>query len=133
MPRIQLEAKLENLEPMLSFIEQGAKALGFDAAKLNRLHLAFEEALVNIFNYAYADKLGDIEITYETRTDKRFVVEVIDWGVPFDPLELPKPDVDAPLEERKVGGLGIYFIRNIMDGVSYRRDRGRNILTLIKH
>ena len=133
MPRIQLAAKLENLEPMLAFIEQGVKKLGFDAQKLNRMHLASEEALVNIINYAYPDKYGNIEITYEIKEDMRFVVEIIDWGIPFDPLLLPKPDVEAPLEKRKVGGLGIHLIRTIMDEVSYRRDQDRNILTLTKY
>ena len=133
MPRIQLAAKLENLEPMLVFIKQGAKKLGFDAQKLNRMHLTSEEALVNIINYAYPDKHGNIEITYEVKEDMRFVVEIIDWGIPFDPLSLPKPDVEAPLEKRRVGGLGIYLIRTIMDEVSYRRDQDRNILTLTKY
>jgi len=133
MPRIQLAAKLENLEPMLAFIEQGAKKLGFNAQKLNRMHLTAEEALVNIINYAYPDKQGNIEITYEIKEDMRFVVEIIDWGIPFDPLSLPKPDVEAPLGKRNVGGLGIYLIRTIMDEVSYRRDQDRNILTLTKY
>jgi len=133
MPRIQLAAKLENLEPMLAFVEQGAKKLGFDANKLNRMHLASEEALVNVINYAYPNKYGNIEITYEVKEDKRFVVEIVDWGIPFDPLSLPKPDVEAPIEKRKVGGLGVYLIRTIMDEVSYRREQDRNILTLTKY
>ena len=133
MPRIRIAAKLENLEPMLAFIEQGAKKLGFDAQKLNRIHLASEEALLNVINYAYPNNYGNIEITYEVKEDKRFVVEIIDWGIPFDPLSLPKPDVEAPIEKRKVGGLGIYLIRTIMDEVNYRRNQDRNILTLTKY
>ncbi|MFC2019223.1 ATP-binding protein [Chloroflexota bacterium] len=133
MPRIRIAAKLENLEPMLAFIDQGAGKLGFDATKLNRMRLASEETLVNIINYAYPDKYGNIEITYEVKENKRFVVEIIDWGIPFDPLSLPKPDIKAPLEKRKVGGLGIYLTRTIMDEVNYRRDQDRNILTLTKY
>jgi len=89
--------------------------------------------LVNVINYAYPDKYGNIEITYEVKEDKRFVVEIVDWGIPFDPLSLPKPDVEAPMEKRKVGGLGVYLIRTIMDEVNYRRDQNRNILTLAKY
>ncbi|MFC1995627.1 ATP-binding protein [Chloroflexota bacterium] len=133
MPRIKLTAKLEKLEPMLTFIEQGAINQGFDATNLNRMHLASEEVLVNIINYAYPDKCGNIEITYGVKEDERFVMEIIDWGIPFDPLSLPKPDVEAPLEKRKVGGLGIYLVRILMDEVNYRRDQDRNILTLIKY
>ncbi len=60
------------------------------------------------------------------------MIEIIDWGLPFDPLSKPVPDIKAPAQERTIGGLGIYLIRKVMDEVKYRRDAGRNILTLIK-
>lgn len=133
MPKIVFAAKLENLEPMLDFIEQRAKGLGFDAKKLNGIRLASEEALVNVINYAYPDKQGSMEIAYDSKDDKRLVVEIIDWGIPFNPLLMPEPDIESPVERRKIGGLGIYLARSIMDEVSYRREEDRNILTLIKY
>jgi len=133
MPKIVFAAKLENLEPMLDFIGQRAKGLGFDAKKLNGIRLASEEALVNVINYAYPDKQGSMEIAYDSKDDKRLVVEIIDWGIPFNPLLMPEPDIESPVERRKIGGLGIYLARSIMDEVSYRREEDRNILTLIKY
>jgi anti-sigma regulatory factor (Ser/Thr protein kinase) len=125
-------AKLDNLEPMLDFIEQSVKEIGFDVKKSNEVRLASEEALVNVINYAYPDKHGDIEISCTT-DDKRLFLEIVDWGVPFNPLLLPEPDIKSPMEQRKIGGLGIYMVRSIMDRVDYRRDENRNILTLIKY
>ena len=64
---------------------------------------------------------------------KRLMIQIMDWGIAFDPLSLPEPDIEAPIEERKIGGLGIYMMRNIMDEVLYKREGDRNILTLVKH
>jgi len=61
-----------------------------------------------------------------------FVVEVSDNGKPFNPLDHPEPDLNQPLEERPIGGLGIHLIRKFVDQLAYRRDAGRNILTLRK-
>lgn len=132
MRKAVFTAKLENLEPMLDFIEQGGKELGFDVRKLNQVRLASEEALVNVINYAYPDKCGNIEIAY-VKDDKGFLLEIIDWGTPFNPLLLPEPDIKSPMENRKIGGLGIYMVRSIMDRVDYRRDEDKNVLTLVKY
>ena len=133
MPKSIYSATLENLEPMLDFIEQGAKEIEFDARVLTRIRLASEEALVNVINYAYRDKQGSLEIIYDIKDGKRLVVSIIDSGAPFDPLSMPEPDITSPMEKRKIGGLGIYLVRSIMDEVSYRREKGKNILTLVKH
>ncbi len=132
MHKTAFAAKLDNLEPMLDFIEQSAKEMGFDEKKLNQVRLASEEALVNVINYAYPDKRGNIEIAC-VKDEKRLLLEIIDWGIPFNPLLLPEPDIKSPMEKRKIGGLGIYLVRSIMDIVDYRRDENRNILTLIKY
>ena len=133
MEKLTLPAKLENYEQMISFIVNGAEAAGFDKATISKIHLACEEALVNVINYAYPDKQGDIEIGYNFSDDNSgFLIDIIDWGIEFNPLNKSEPDIEAPLDERPIGGLGIFFIRKIMDEVIYKRDRGRNILTLIK-
>jgi serine/threonine-protein kinase RsbW len=132
MHKAVFAAKLDNLESMLDFIEQSAKELGFDARKLNQVRLASEEALVNVINYAYPDKCGNIEITSAT-DEKGLLLEIIDWGIPFNPLLLPEPDIDSPMENRKIGGLGIYMVRSIMDIVDYRRDEDKNVLSLVKY
>jgi anti-sigma regulatory factor (Ser/Thr protein kinase) len=133
MAKIVLPAKLENLELMIRFVRNGAENYGFSSKDINRVQLAAEEVLVNVISYAYPDENGDIEITYDVSEDEGLVIEIVDCGVPFDPLSIPEPDIEAPMEDRKIGGLGIYIMRSIMDEVNYRRQGDRNILTLTKH
>ena len=118
---------------MVGFIGDCAEKQGFDQKTIHQIHLACEEALVNVIHYAYPDGYGNIEITYDLNEEKGFVIEIIDRGIPFNPLSLPEPDIGASIEDRTIGGLGIYMMRNIMDEVTYKREQGRNILTLIKY
>jgi serine/threonine-protein kinase RsbW len=127
-----IPAKLDNLESMLQFIRNGAEQQGFSKKDINRIQVAAEEALVNVISYAYPDDGGDVEIRCNAKGAEGLVIEIIDWGIPFDPLSLPEPDIEAPPEEREVGGLGIHIMRNIMDEVSYKREGDRNILMLVK-
>jgi len=129
---VKIPAKLENLESMLQFIRNGAEQQGFSGKEINKIQVAAEEALVNVISYAYPDDGGDVEISCDAKGAEGLVIEIIDWGIPFDPLSLPEPDIEAPPEEREVGGLGIHIMRNIMDEVSYKREGDRNILTLVK-
>ena len=133
MAELILPAELRSLELMTRFVRNGAEKHGIGSKDVNRIQLAAEEVLVNIISYAYPDKNGDIQITYEIMEDKGLVMKVIDWGIPFDPLSVAEPNIEAPIEDRKIGGLGIFIIRNIMDEVSYKREGCQNILTLIKH
>jgi serine/threonine-protein kinase RsbW len=127
-----IPAKLENLESMLQFIRNGAEQQGFSKKDINKIQVAAEEALVNVISYAYPDDGGDVEIRCNAKGAEGLVIEIIDRGVPFDPLSLPEPDIEATPEERELGGLGIHIMRNIMDEVSYKREGDRNILTLVK-
>jgi serine/threonine-protein kinase RsbW len=133
MEKIVLSAKLENLQTMLGFIREKAKALGFDDKTINQIQLASEELLVNVINYAYPDINGEIEITCTPKQNKGLEVEIVDSGIPFNPLSQPEPDTKAPLEKRKIGGLGIHLIRNTMDELNYKRQEGRNIFTFLKN
>ncbi|MFC1715600.1 ATP-binding protein [Candidatus Poribacteria bacterium] len=137
MARLTFSAELENLELMLEFIRNGLKELDLSSREINQIQIAAEEPLVNIISYAYPDGNGNIEITYSiedsTEDSKKLVIQIVDWGVEFDPLTLPDPDIDAPIEEREIGGLGVYMMRNIMDEVLYKREEDRNILTLVKY
>lgn len=126
-------AKIENLEPMQAYIEEEAKKQGFDNKKLNQLRLCCEEVLVNIINYAYQDKSGDIEIACRPKENNSLEIEIADWGFEFDPLKMQEPDINAPIEERKIGGLGVFLVRKLMDKVSYKREGGRNVLTITKN
>ena len=132
MKQLILPAVLKNLEAMMALITDEAKSLGFDEKKLYHIKLAAEEVLVNIINYAYPDKHGDIELTVSTRGHDGIEVVVVDRGIVFDPLSLPEPDIHASMEKRKIGGLGVFLVRKLMDEVTYRREEDRNILTFVK-
>jgi serine/threonine-protein kinase RsbW len=91
--------------------------------------LALDETLTNIISYAFSDgKRHAIEIRLEYR-DGYLTAVVSDDGTPFDPLSQPAPDIHAPVEQRKIGGLGIHLLRKLMDKADYQRRDGRNILT----
>lgn len=109
-----------------------AALYGLDAETCGRINLVLEEALVNVVDYAYPTGTeGKIELTARHATaPDRLIFEIFDRGVPFDPTQAPEPDLEASAEERPIGGLGIFMVRTLSDGVTYRRDGDRNILTI---
>jgi len=128
----EFPAILAHLETMIDFVMRSAEKQGFDKETLGQIRLACEEALVNVVSYAYPGKEGTVEISCAPAPAGGIVIEISDRGVPFDPLSLPEPDTTLPMEQRKIGGLGIYMVRKIMDDVGYRRADGRNVFTLTK-
>jgi len=127
---LRMSAKLENLGTFIGSLSNCAKTQGFEQEKVSRMELAAEEALVNVFRYAYPEAPGDVEMTCKLEED-RFTIEIIDSGIPFDVTATPDPKVTGGVHEREPGGLGIFFIKKVMDEVRYRRENDRNILTLI--
>jgi anti-sigma regulatory factor (Ser/Thr protein kinase) len=96
-----------------------------------KFDVIFDEVLNNIISYAYHDDGDhDIEVKMEL-AGERLIVTVTDDGVPFNPLSVATPRTDLALEDRKVGGMGIHLVRNLVDGVSYQRRIDRNVLTLM--
>ena len=96
------------------------------------LNLALEEAVVNVMKYAYPEGEEHNIVLSVKLTDNRLMFKLIDAGKPFDPTVVPDADVSLSAEERQIGGLGIFLVRQIMDAVEYRRIDGKNILTMIK-
>ena len=95
--------------------------------------MALEEILVNIIRYAYpAKRKGNIELTCSV-SRKGLTIKVVDHGIAFDPLARPDPDTSLSLEERDIGGLGIFMTKTLMSDLSYQRSEGKNILTMSKH
>ncbi len=131
MKQIELPASIENLGPFMSFVNECSLECGFDNKRLMEIELATEEALVNIFSYAYPEGEGQVEMKCSFEEEKRFVIEIRDRGIPFDVLSRPDPDITAEVAERKIGGLGIFFIKKVADEARYDRDGDVNILTII--
>ncbi len=127
---IKVPAKMESLYQCMDFVASCAQKQGLDSKSINRIELATDEVLVNIFNYAYSDCGGDVEISCMIDHDEMFVIEITDSGIPFNMLAASDPDIAADIDQRKIGGLGIFIIKKIMDDVQYRRESGKNYLTL---
>ena len=97
------------------------------------IHLVVEEVVMNIVNYAYPDATNDYLSVEIMCDEKSITLRFSDGGVPFNPLEKEVPDISAPIEQRPIGGLGIYMVLNKMDSVDYEYTGGENILTVKKY
>ena len=131
MATMTLPAELTAVALGIAFVAKRAIAEGIPPKRVAEIELAVEEALVNICQYAYRNKVGNVEVGCARDGAQQFVIELIDTGEPFNILTLPSPDLTADLEQRLVGGLGVLFIRSLMDNVAYRREGARNILQLM--
>lgn len=132
MSELRLPAKVENLKEFMRFISDFAKAEGFGPKRIQEIELATEEALINIFNYAYPDdQTGEVEVRCRMEDTSPLVIDILDTGQPFDIKAVREPDLTPDISERKVGGLGIYLIKKMVSRIQYSREGQSNILTLI--
>lgn len=129
---IVLRNQPHDRQKLLSSLETFARSHHLPDAVHHAADLALEEHLTNITRYAYDDvRSHDVVIRFEIERD-HLVIQVVDDGKPFDPLERPEVDTSIPLDQKPVGGLGIHLIRQFMDQVQYRREGNKNVLTLRK-
>lgn len=129
---LKFETRIEELVRLQSEIEQLGEREDWDPALVFHVNLAVEELATNIMSYSHSGGLHEFEVVLKSELD-HLTIEIWDDGRPFDPLtEAPEPDLDASLEDRRIGGLGIYFAETLMDEMRYEREDGRNHLTLIK-
>ena len=126
---LRIAARVEQLAAAVAFVEQGADRFGLSAKQQFAVTLALEEAFVNVCHHAYPHGTGEVELACGGEGDL-FVLAISDGGVPFDILSLPAPDLTTDIMERKIGGLGVHFIRTLADRVSYRREGQRNVLRM---
>lgn len=131
--KITLKATKENLDQALSFIDTALESLDCSPKTQMQIDIAVEELYVNIANYAYAPGEGDVCLTFESReSPSEVLITFEDSGIPYDPLKKPDPDVTLSAEDRQIGGLGIYMVKKSMDGMEYKYEDGKNILTIRK-
>jgi serine/threonine-protein kinase RsbW len=118
------------------FVAETARSLGADERVIRDLQLAVDEICSNVMAHGYAGKGGALEVAVERTVERaapsiRAVVR--DWGRAFDPEQAPAPNLDLPLEERSLGGLGLYLVRQVMDEVRFVFDTERgNTVTMVK-
>ena len=130
--RIVLPNDVQEVPQLAAFVDEVCEQLGFDMSATMQMNLALEEAVVNVMNYAYpAGTKGEVCIEAEAEADTPMFT-IIDSGIAFDPTEKDEVDTTLSAEERQIGGLGIYLVRQLMDDVEYERRDGRNILKLTK-
>ena len=130
--KLVLPNDIVTIPQLNEFIDTVAEEVGLDMSLTMSLNLAIEEAVVNVMDYAYSEgQRGDVDI--EVTADQQWLTFVIsDTGIAFDPTA--KEDVDTTLsaEERPIGGLGIFLVRQLMDVIDYKREGNKNVLTLRK-
>ena len=133
MKEMEIDAILENFEAVQAFVDEELERLECPMATQIQIDIAVEEVFVNIAHYAYNPKVGKATIRVEIIDDPlSIVMTFMDNGIPYDPLAKEDPDVTLPPEERKIGGLGVYMVKERMDDVKYEYRNGQNILTLRK-
>ena len=127
-----LQNDVRQIPQLADFVETIAQESNLDQALAMTLNLALKEAVTNVIMYAYPKgSQGLVDLEAIVRKDS-LVFILSDSGKPFDPTAAPKADISQDVEERPIGGLGIYMVMNIMDSVAYRRENDRNILTMTK-
>ena len=129
---IVLPNDTQEVPRLAAFVDEVCETVGFDATLTMQMNLAIEEAVVNVMNYAYLPGThGDVTVEAQSN-DVRLKFTIIDSGAPFDPTVKADADTSLSAEERPIGGLGIYLVRQLMDSINYERVDGHNVLTLRK-
>lgn len=127
------DATIANLMEVTLFIDEWLESLDCGMKAQTQIDLAVDELFTNIASYAYAPGSGEATIQLNFDEASRVAsIAFIDSGVPYDPLQKPDPDVTLSAEEREIGGLGIYVAKKATDKMEYRRENGKNILTIYK-
>lgn len=124
---------LAELEKLAADLEAFGEAHGVNPGVVHAFNLCLDEIITNIISYGFEDG-AEHEIMLELRADDgQVVATVIDTGKAFNPLtDAKEPDLDASLEDREIGGLGIFFLKQMMDTLDYHRANDRNHLTMVK-
>ena len=134
MKELIIEAKDENLDEVLGFVNAELETCDCDMKTQIQVDVAVEEIFVNIAHYAYNPSIGHATIRAEVTKDPLAVtLTFLDNGVPYDPLAKEDPDITLAAEDRQIGGLGIFMVKKSMDDVAYEYKNGQNILTIKKN
>lgn len=139
MHSAKIPASMEHLSRVMSLTERFLKEAGCGEDDRRHAEISVEEIFTNIASYAYKDSCkkeeGMVWVEWEVREtgkeQKEVEIRFMDEGAPYDPFARKDPDLTLPIEERPVGGLGVYMVKQFMDDASHRYERGRN-LTVIK-
>lgn len=130
---LTVKAVVENLEKVISFVDEILETVECPVKVQMKIDIAVDEIFSNIAHYAYCPQTGMVTVQVEVLKEPWTVcITFIDQGIPYNPLSMPEPDTSSSVEERQLGGLGIYMVRKSMDDVSYEYRERENILTIKK-
>ena len=129
---VRLPADLREIERLNRIVRQFGDLHEIPSRALYAVNLALDEVVTNVVRHGFDDPGGQEVLAQLTARSGEVTTEVSDSGRAFDPLAVPAPNLEAPLAERSLGGLGIHLIRSLMDALEYRRENGKNVLTMRK-
>ena len=133
MEQLIIEATVENLAKVTEFIIESLEEMNCKPKIIMQMELVIEELFVNVAHYAYRPDVGICTVQKEIEENPRaIVITFIDSGVPYNPLEHEDPDTSLGVEEREIGGLGIFLVKKNVDDISYEYKNGQNVLRLKK-
>jgi len=131
MKTLQVKSELRELDRIRKFVRRRLRDLELSEEDIYKVDISLVEMCTNIMRYAYPGSRGDITIR-TWHEDARLYLELRDDGIAFDPRTVKKPSMREMLSGERMGGLGIFLARRLMDGFDYRRQDAQNILTMYK-
>ncbi len=130
---LKIKNKVDELSKLPPFVNKVCGDMNLSDEMTMNLNLVLEEAVSNVVLYAYPKGSEDDDIDISATTSEKSIVFVItDRGVAFDPLQAGQVDTTLPADDRQIGGLGIFIIKNIMNELEYQRVEGKNVFILKK-
>lgn len=130
--RIVLSNNLSEIAKLRGELENFGQKCSLSPKTLFELNLILEELLANVISYAYGDNQRHEIVVQADLRNGELVIRVEDDGRAFNPLQSPPPDLERPLEQRRVGGLGLHLVRELTDSIEYDRKDGKNLLVVKK-
>ncbi len=135
MKELRVEATIENLSKVFMFLQESLEKCDCPAKTKRQIKLCVEEIFMNITHYAYNPHTGPAKISVDMvggDDPTRIVISFADEGKPYDPLQTVEPDLEADIDDRQIGGLGVFLVKTTMDNVEYEHKDGQNVLTIEK-
>ncbi len=130
---LTVEAIMDNMDEVLGFVDGELESFNYPPRIQLPIDVAVEELYTNIASYSYIPETGPATVRVEVKEEPlTVIITFVDNGVPYDPLAKEDPDLDVEVEDRRVGGFGIFMVKNSMDSIRYEYKDGQNILTIEK-
>ena len=133
MKELTIAATIENIAVVTAFVDEQLEALDCPIKAQMQIDIAIDELFGNIVHYAYSPEVGEATVRLEVQENPlSVIITFIDGGVPYNPLAAADPDTTLSIDERAVGGLGVFMVKKSMDEITYRYEGGKNILSIRK-